>query len=197
MGSLLLLPSSLSLFYIGSLVFFILSPYSCSFPFNYTTKDLFLFLSLSLSFYVCTYPEEPEDKQAMERNEKEGAIVMLGEGTEGLDWTLTGDVFHPDVISVREALPVERKISKGFRRDCAFTTQTHTAAGNIPWWDDQFRSLIFSVITLPSSHELSAAARVVLSVCRTSNGRCRWELNATKHINQRFLIIRTKNTKKN
>ena len=47
---------------------------------------------------------------------------------------LTGDVFHPDVISVREALPVERKISKGFRRDCAFTTQTftHTAAGNIP-----------------------------------------------------------------
>ena len=88
--------------------------------------------SLSLSFYVCTYPEEPEDKQAMERNEKEGAIVMLGEGTEGLDWTLTGDVFHPDVISVREALPVERKISKGFRRDCAFTTQTHTAAGNIP-----------------------------------------------------------------
>ena len=73
-------------------------------------------ISSSLSLNVCsTYPEEPEEKQAMERNEKEGAIVMLGEGTEGLDWTRAGDVFHPHVISVRKALPVERKISKGLR----------------------------------------------------------------------------------
>jgi hypothetical protein len=76
---------------------------------------------------VCsTYPEEPEEKQAMERNEKEGAIVMLGEGTEGLDWTRAGDVFHPDVISVREALPVERKISKGLR---VHNTNLHAHSG--------------------------------------------------------------------
>ena len=66
----MLFPSSLSLFYIGSLVFFILSPYSCSFPFNYTTKDLFLFLSLSL--FLCVYVSRRAWRQAGDGAERKG-----------------------------------------------------------------------------------------------------------------------------